>query len=93
MTPDDLEQAELVEMALYGAGTGYEKTLAVEVLRLRAVVERLEKVEAAARAVKAKWHESNWIQDDTRDYAADFAELLDALARELARPAGEDGGT
>ena len=48
--------------------------------------ERLKRVEAAARAVAEHRDSDGWTagQEDW---------VLDVLARELARPAGEDGGS
>lgn len=47
---------------------------------LRAQLAAVGPVVAAARAVVERWNESNWIQDDTRDYSAPFADTIAALA-------------
>ncbi|HEY9417895.1 MAG TPA: hypothetical protein VIQ30_24310 [Pseudonocardia sp.] len=88
MTPDEIEQAELVEEALHSFP---RDPLAAEVLRLRAVVERLERVEAAARAVAEYYETTDWDAHEVADYHRQDM-LIESLARELARPAGEDGG-
>lgn len=56
-----------------------------------AELDRLKRVEAAAREVVKHYETTDWDAHEVADYHRQDM-LLDALARELARPAGEDGG-
>lgn len=58
---------------------------------IMAEYERLIRVEAAARAVAEHYETTDWDAHEVADYHRQDM-LIDALARELARPAGEDGG-